>query len=60
MFGALGATHVADCLALELEGRPGKTIALDEEYLASLGVLDRLPEWREMAAHEAGADSEAA
>ena len=46
-FGVLGAVHVADCLANNTE--------MDAEYIAELGVQDRLDAWREMAA-ETGSD----
>ncbi|MFT5731713.1 MAG: putative nucleotidyltransferase with HDIG domain [Planctomycetota bacterium] len=59
-FGVLGATHVADALAREQSGCAPELVGLDEEYLQTLGVLDKLPEWRAMAAQEAGGDAEAA
>lgn len=51
-FDALAAVHVADALVHEVGGDPaasGSGTLLDEGYLASLGVLDRLPEWRALA-----------
>jgi HD-like signal output (HDOD) protein len=55
-FDLLAAVHIADLLANEaVQGRNAdediETIEL--EYLAALGVLDRLPEWRAIAAREA-------
>jgi len=58
--GVLGATHVADALAQEQDGNNPATFALDEEYLETLGVLGKLPEWRAIAAEEAGGEKEAA
>jgi HD-like signal output (HDOD) protein len=56
-FGVLGATHVADALAREqVGGDPG----LDEPYLQTLGVAEKLPEWRAIAAAEARTEREAA
>jgi HD-like signal output (HDOD) protein/CheY-like chemotaxis protein len=53
-FDALSAVHVAVGLAHELVDSPDDPPApLDLEYLERLGVLDRLPAWREMAANEA-------
>ena len=59
-FGVLGATHVANALARQQEGCAPETIELDERYLKSLGVLDKLPEWRAIAAEEATEGREAA
>jgi len=59
-FGVLGATHVADALAREQGGCDPELIELDEQYLQTLGVAERLPEWRAIAAEEAGAEPEAA
>jgi putative nucleotidyltransferase with HDIG domain len=59
-FGVLAATHVADCLAREQEGCGAETIELDEHYLSALGAAARLPEWRTIAAEEAGCEPEAA
>jgi HD-like signal output (HDOD) protein len=59
-FGVLGATHVADVLAREqIGGDPGLS-ELDEPYLQALGVAENLPEWRAIAAAEAGIEPEAA
>jgi hypothetical protein len=48
-FTPLTAVHIAN--ALEYEVNPDKegliSSKIDEEYLAEVGVLDRLPEWRE-------------
>lgn len=59
-FGVLGATHVADCLAREHDDRSTVPVELDDQYLESLGVAERLAEWHEIAAQEAGADREVA
>lgn len=52
-FGALGGTHVANFLALEQAGLDPAANELDEQYLDELGVLERVPEWRTIAAEEA-------
>jgi HD-like signal output (HDOD) protein/CheY-like chemotaxis protein len=55
-FDVLGAVHVSDALSHELSASPSSTPPeLDLDYLDALGVLQRLPEWREIAAAEAGA-----
>ena len=59
-FGVLGATHVAGALAREQFGSDPKLVELDEPYLQALGVAEKLPEWRAIAAAEAGAETEAA
>jgi putative nucleotidyltransferase with HDIG domain len=59
-FGVLGATHVADVLAREQIGGDPGLVELDEPYLQTLGVADKLPEWRAIAAAEAGTEPEAA
>lgn len=48
-FDVLGAVHVGNCLAHELEGTP---FELDMEYIESMGLADELPGWREIAAEE--------
>ena len=60
VFGVLGATHVADSLAREQDGCKPETFELDEQYLQALGVADKLPEWRAIAAEEADGQREAA
>jgi HD-like signal output (HDOD) protein len=53
---AVAVTHIANGLAREVSGAPGGY--LDLEYLAQLGIGERLPEWRAMAgqvAHELAA-----
>src|SRR5579883_379867 len=50
----LAITHIANALALEVESEQagddaGAAGALDQEYLACLGMADALPEWRELA-----------
>ena len=60
-FDTLGAVHVADVLAREQaqaaeeppEGPPDR---LDVDYLEAKGLMDRLPEWREIASQEAEAE----
>ncbi|OGV72435.1 MAG: hypothetical protein A3K19_31195 [Lentisphaerae bacterium RIFOXYB12_FULL_65_16] len=59
-FDVLGAVHVANVLALECAAlRTGATCEaaaeLNVEYLRALGVEERLPGWREMAASVATA-----
>lgn len=44
-FTAAGAIHVADALDHE-EASTGIVAKMDERYLASLGLADRVPEWR--------------
>lgn len=60
-FDVLGAVYVAGALAQEAvpTGDPAWDIAepLDLEYLAALGVLDRLIEWRGVAAALASASA---
>lgn len=49
-FDALAAVHVANCLVHE--SAPAAGLALeppDSDYLATLGVLDRLDDWRTLA-----------
>jgi HD-like signal output (HDOD) protein len=58
-FDALGAVHVANILAHEIEDSrlegPHFTHAnLDQHYLETLGVTDQLPAWRAIAANAAG------
>ncbi|MFN8546230.1 MAG: response regulator [Candidatus Binatia bacterium] len=53
-FGVLGATHVAHVLAHEVAGHAGEPAQeIDVAYLEGLGVADRLPAWRELAAEQA-------
>jgi HD-like signal output (HDOD) protein len=59
-FGVLAAVHVAQALAEEQEPLSAARAGVDEEFLASLGVLDQLDGWREIAAREAGSQQEAA
>jgi HD-like signal output (HDOD) protein len=59
-FDVLGATHVGDALAREQEGCSPRAIELDMEYLRTVGVEDKLPDWRAIAAEEAGIEDEAA
>lgn len=58
-FEVVGCVYVADALLRRsVPPTPGVSddgAPLDEEYLASLGVADRLPEWRAIAAEEARA-----
>ena len=51
--GVLGVTHVADVLAREQQKDMACTDALDETFLQTLGVADRLSSWRVIAAEEA-------
>lgn len=54
----LAAAHVANLLAHEQAAKSGEGVAslpLDDEYLRSLGLLERIAEWREMAASLAAA-----
>jgi putative nucleotidyltransferase with HDIG domain len=50
IFSPLTAVHVANGLAHEsaCRGEAGVTSSIDLEYLAMLGLADRLPEWREI------------
>lgn len=59
-FGALVATHVADYLAREQDGTNVDLLEVDTSLLETLGVADQLPDWRAIAAQEAGTESEAA
>ena len=64
-FDVLGAVHVASFLAHELtESVGGSTqtspARLDLDYLESMGMVDELPGWREMAAEELGAGAQEA
>ena len=64
-FGVLSAVHVANGLAHEVtesvvRREPTTPARIDLDYLQSLGVIDELPGWREMAAAEAGAGEEEA
>ncbi|MFQ5506714.1 MAG: HDOD domain-containing protein [Planctomycetota bacterium] len=51
-FDIVGAVHVANALALEQSGDERAPAQLDLDYLAAIGVVDQLPEWRECAAQE--------
>ena len=53
-FGPLTAVHVADVLEHEFseDTMAGAAPALDHDYLAKLGVLDHLDQWREAIAEE--------
>ncbi len=55
-FGVLGAVHVACALVAEAAGRPRTAIALDEGYLAVVGVAPRLDEWRQRLREQADPD----
>ena len=47
MTSAATAVHVANCLVAEQSATPvARRSTLDMGYLAALGVVDRLPEWR--------------
>lgn len=46
-FGVRAAVHIADALVGEASGGPA---VLDEDYVARLGVADRLDGWRELVA----------
>ena len=59
-FGVLAAVHVADVLAREQRNEMAYTLALDDAFVQSLGVADRLPGWKAIAAEEAGGEQEAA
>jgi len=60
-FGVLAATHVADALAHESwSGVPPSESGLDVGYLEELGVIGRIPEWRERAWEFATANEQAA
>ena len=50
--GVLGATHVADFLAREQRRTDLAEPSLDRAYLTRLGVIERLQEWRDLAAEE--------
>lgn len=54
-FDILGAVHVADCLARELQGSEDSSGdgTIDEAYLEALGVVTELPRWRTLAAEQA-------
>jgi HD-like signal output (HDOD) protein len=49
----VAAVHVADQLAHE-QTEPGRAAGLDPAYLEALGVAAELPEWRALAAAQAG------
>ncbi|MBA3581069.1 MAG: HDOD domain-containing protein [Gammaproteobacteria bacterium] len=53
-FQVLDALYVAICLVGDKNGAP---IKLDEGYLDKLGVKNKLPEWREIAAKVMGGES---
>ena len=59
-FSVVGATHVAEALAREVDGSAPETIELDLNYLRRVGVIEKLPEWRALAAEEASIDRAAA
>lgn len=49
-FSALTAVHVANALEQEClsSEEDGPTVGVDTEYLVQLGLVDRLPQWREL------------
>jgi HD-like signal output (HDOD) protein len=49
-FGPLAAVHVASALVREEQAGAGLNLSptLDLDYLAGLGLADRLPQWREL------------
>ena len=57
-WGTFGIVHVASCLATQLDCEDVTEVrGLDRDYLRRVGVLDRWPEWRAVAAaalHEEG------
>jgi putative nucleotidyltransferase with HDIG domain len=59
-FGVLGAVHVADVLARRQREETACTLALDDAFVQSIGVADRLPVWKAIAAEEASGGQEAA
>ncbi|GIW55297.1 MAG: hypothetical protein KatS3mg082_1701 [Nitrospiraceae bacterium] len=50
-FSALTAVHVANALEQECltSEEDGPSVGVDTEYLARLGVAERLPQWRELS-----------
>lgn len=54
--GVLGAVHAADGLAREVMQPESAFATLDEEYLAQVAAVGRLPEWRAAAADEVSLD----
>lgn len=59
-FGVLGAVHIADVLAREQREKMAYTLTLDDVFVQSLGVADRLEGWKAIAAEEASGKQEAA
>ena len=51
-FDLLGVVHVADALAWQ-QTAPGLTHDLDLDYVRSVKVEDRIPEWKQVAAEQA-------
>jgi HD-like signal output (HDOD) protein len=48
-FDAMAAVHIAEGLVTEEEGNgPPRAALLDEQYLAGLGLMGRLPEWLDL------------
>ncbi|HEX4264106.1 MAG TPA: response regulator [Verrucomicrobiae bacterium] len=47
-FSPLTAVHVADVFAHEKNGVPAESISVDEDYIAQLGMTDRVAGWREV------------
>jgi hypothetical protein len=45
----MAAVHIAEGLVTEEEGNgPPRAALLDEQYLAGLGLMGRLPEWLDL------------
>jgi len=61
-FDALTAVHVANALAHECvpAGAGARAATLDEDYIATLGLADQVPAWREFARELASAPRGAA
>jgi HD-like signal output (HDOD) protein/ActR/RegA family two-component response regulator len=59
-FSALTAVHVADVLEhqMETEPAPCPLPALDQAYLATVGVQDRIEQWRTAVVEEFASESE--
>jgi HD-like signal output (HDOD) protein len=47
-FSPLAAVHVADAFAHEKEGGPAECRQIDQDYLTKFGLVDALPDWREV------------
>jgi putative nucleotidyltransferase with HDIG domain len=51
-FSPLAAVHVANAFVHEKDGAPAESVHIDMDYLTTLGLADRLAEWRDVCFNE--------